>query len=279
MHELRVFAYDESVLRTVQIGGEPWFVGKDVAGALGYVNPKKALEDHVDEEDKQIFQRSRNVTFENQPVAFDVPNRGLTIINESGMYSLIFGSRLTEAKKFKRWVTSEVLPALRKTGAYSVGAPAPSPSDRTEALAALAKSLAEVRRLHKAGLVTAEDANRMARSAFGMAGAPVQDASIVLDDSELATSVRAFFRERVAFRLVGRPVSSRKLYEAWREYSGAQNVTRRVFSGKVRRLFPSLVFKQLRSAENGRPEWHFCGIALRPQKPSKEKQTQLEENE
>ncbi|MBD5402263.1 hypothetical protein HDR58_05630 [bacterium] len=268
MHELRVFAYDESVLRTVQIGGEPWFVGKDVATALAYSNPRDALAKHVDEEDKGV---AKCDTLGGQ--------QDLTIINESGMYSLIFGSRLAEAKKFKRWVTSEVLPALRKTGAYSVGAPAPSPSDRTEALAALAKSLAEVRRLHKAGLVTAEDANRMARSAFGMAGAPVQDAHIVLDDSELATSVRAFFRERVAFRLVGRPVSSRKLYEAWREYSGAQNVTRRVFSGKVRRLFPSLVFKQLRSAENGRPEWHFCGIALRPQKQSKEKQTQVEANE
>lgn len=261
MNALRVFAYDESVLRTVQLDGAPWFVGKDVATALGYVNPKKALADHVDEEDKQIFQRSRNVTFENQSVTFDLPNRGLTIINESGMYSLIFGSRLAEAKKFKRWVTSEVLPALRKTGAYSVGEPVPS--GRTETLDALAKSLAEVRRMHSAGIVSAEDARVMAVSAFELVGAPMHGMRLALDDSELATSVRAFFRERVAFHGAGHTVSTRDLYEAWRKWAGAVNVPRRAFTGKVRRLFPSLVHKQIRGGGNGYPQWHFCGITLR----------------
>lgn len=193
MNEMKVFAYDESVLRTVRLDGEPWFVGKDVAAALGYVNPKKALADHVDEEDN-------------------------------------------------------------KTGAYSTGEPLPSTSERAQTLDALAKSLAEVRRLHKAGLVRADDAARMALSLFGLADSPVQDMRLALDDSELAASVGAFFRERVAFRLVSNAVSSRDLYEAWREWSGAQNVTRRVFSAKVRRLFPSLVHKQIRSGENGSPE-------------------------
>ena len=84
-------------------------MGKDVATALGYANTKDAIYAHVDSEDKRIIQRSENTTLE-------IPNRGMTIINESGLYSLILSSKLESAKRFKRWVTSEVLPALRKTG-------------------------------------------------------------------------------------------------------------------------------------------------------------------
>ena len=95
-------------IRTMEINGEPWFVGKDVATALGYSDTFGALKKHVDVEDKQNCQ---NDSFES--------NRGLTIINESGMYSLIIGSKLDGAKRFKRWVTSEVLPSIRKSGAYA----------------------------------------------------------------------------------------------------------------------------------------------------------------
>ena len=95
-------------IRTIEINGEPWFVGKDVATALGYSDTFGALKKHVDVEDKQNCQ---NDSFES--------NRGLTIINESGMYSLILGSKLDGAKRFKRWVTSEVLPSIRKSGAYA----------------------------------------------------------------------------------------------------------------------------------------------------------------
>lgn len=114
-------------MRTLTINGEPYFVGKDVAEALGYTNTKKAIGDHVDEEDKRIIQRSHFVTLENNlpkevfPVNFVnaiIPNRGLTVINESGVYALVFGSKLPNAKKFKHWVTSEVLPSIRKHGAY-----------------------------------------------------------------------------------------------------------------------------------------------------------------
>lgn len=114
-------------VRTLTINGEPYFVGKDVAEALGYTNTKKAIGDHVDEEDKRIIQRSHFVTLENNlpkevfPVNFVnaiIPNRGLTVINESGVYALVFGSKLPNAKKFKHWVTSEVLPLIRKHGAY-----------------------------------------------------------------------------------------------------------------------------------------------------------------
>lgn len=97
-------------IRSMEINGEPWFVGKDVAAALGYAKPRNAIERHVDIEDKK-----------------DAPIQGtlggtqsMTIVNESGLYSLILGSKLEGAKRFKRWVTSEVLPAIRKTGAYAV---------------------------------------------------------------------------------------------------------------------------------------------------------------
>lgn len=129
-NEIQIFSSSEfGRIRTITIDNEPWFVEKDVAEALGYKNTKDALQKHVDEEDKQIFQRSQIVTLENHipkdvlPVEFvssDIPNRGLTFINESGVYSLIFGSKLPTAKKFKHWVTSEVLPTLRKTGHYEI---------------------------------------------------------------------------------------------------------------------------------------------------------------
>ena len=114
MNEVQVFKNQEfGSVRTLVINSEPWFVGKDVADVLGYSNSRKAMADHVDDEDKEVL-TSRNVTLEN------IPNRGITVVNESGLYSLILSSKLPSAKKFKRWDTSEVLPALRKTGQYQV---------------------------------------------------------------------------------------------------------------------------------------------------------------
>ena len=109
-NEIKIFENEEfGSVRTMEINGEPYFVGKDVAEILGYADTFGALKKHVDEEDKQNCQNS----------SFESP-RGLTIINESGLYSLILSSKLPNAKKFKRWVTSEVLPAIRKTGSYSI---------------------------------------------------------------------------------------------------------------------------------------------------------------
>lgn len=114
-NEIKIFENPEfGQVRSLMIGNEPWFVGKDVAEALGYANTKDALVKHVSKEDKQIIQRSQITTFD------DIPNRGLTFINESGLYALIFGSKLESAKRFKHWVTSEVLPSIRKTGSYSM---------------------------------------------------------------------------------------------------------------------------------------------------------------
>lgn len=109
MNELQIFNSEEfGEIRTVEIDNEPWFVGKDVAVALGYSNTRDALNRHVDNDDKNT-------------VVIPDGNKGnpnQTVINESGLYALIFGSKLDSAKRFKHWVTSEVLPTIRKTGSY-----------------------------------------------------------------------------------------------------------------------------------------------------------------
>ncbi|AJE64006.1 prophage, antirepressor, putative [Staphylococcus aureus] len=107
MQELQTFNFEELPVRTLEVDGEPYFIGKDVADILGYANGRDALSKHVDSEDKLTSQ-----------IATSGQNRNVTIINESGLYSLIFSSKLENAKRFKRWVTSEVLPTLRKTGTY-----------------------------------------------------------------------------------------------------------------------------------------------------------------
>ena len=108
MNELQIFNSEEfGDIRTVTIDSEPWFVGKDVATALGYANPKNAVPTHVSEEDKLSTQ-----------IEYAGQRREVTVINESGLYALIFGSKLESAKRFKHWVTSEVLPTIRKTGSY-----------------------------------------------------------------------------------------------------------------------------------------------------------------
>ena len=110
--DLTIFNYEGASVRVVERNGEPWFIGKDVAEVLGYSNSKDAISAHVDEDDKCLIQRSEITTFE-------IPNRGMVLINESGLYSLILSSKLHTAKKFKRWVTTEVLPSIRKRGLYA----------------------------------------------------------------------------------------------------------------------------------------------------------------
>ena len=109
-------------VRTLTIDGEPWFVGKDIAECLGYTNTKKAVRDHIDNEDKIMGEQNVTPSLKDNLGRKQYP----TFINESGVYSLILSSKLESAKKFKRWVTSEVLPSLRKTGTYTVVAAQPS---------------------------------------------------------------------------------------------------------------------------------------------------------
>lgn len=107
MNEIMIFNNPEfGSVRTVCIDGEPWLVGKDVALILKYTNPQKAIRDHVDPEDRTVNE------------SFTVNGTMATLINESGFYSLVLSSKLPTAKKFKRWVTAEVLPTIRKTGGY-----------------------------------------------------------------------------------------------------------------------------------------------------------------
>lgn len=112
MNEIKIFENTEfGSVRAIAIEGEPYFVGKDVAEILAYANPRKAIIDHVDEEDKTDGVTIRDsIGREQNPVC----------INESGLYSLILSSKMPNAKKFKHWVTSEVLPSIRKTGSYQV---------------------------------------------------------------------------------------------------------------------------------------------------------------
>lgn len=111
MNELKIFENPAfGKVRVVEQGGEPWFIGKDVAEILGYSNTPKAIRDHVDDEDKLA-----------ERIVLSGQNREVAIINESGLYSLILSSKMPNAKKFKHWVTAEVLPAIRKTGGYIAG--------------------------------------------------------------------------------------------------------------------------------------------------------------
>ena len=124
MSELQIFKNVEfGSIRTLQINGEPYFLGKDVAEILGYTNPSKALSDHVDEEDKL-----------NNESLSSLGQRGGWLINESGLYSLILSSKLPTARRFKRWVTSEVLPTIRRHGVYAVDEVLANPDMLIEAL-------------------------------------------------------------------------------------------------------------------------------------------------
>lgn len=109
--KIQSFEFEGKEVRTLKINDEPWFVGKDLATILGYSNTRDALNKHVDSEDKNTVAIRDGITRGN-------PNQ--TIVNESGMFSLILSSNLPNAKKFKRWVTSEVLPTIRKTGSYQL---------------------------------------------------------------------------------------------------------------------------------------------------------------
>lgn len=137
MEELKVFSNEAfGEVRTIEIDGEAWFIGKDVATALGYKDTSDALKKHVDEDDKL----SRRITDSGQ-------SRQMYIINESGLYSLVLGSKLESAKKFKRWVTKEVLPSIRKHGLYAMDELIDNPDLAITALTKLKEAREEKKRL------------------------------------------------------------------------------------------------------------------------------------
>lgn len=137
-NEIQIFSNEEfGEIRTLAINDEPWLVGKDVAEILGYANPNEAISDHVDDEDKL---NSKTLS----SFSANLGQRGGWLINESGLYSLIMSSKLPAAKKFKRWVTSEVLPSIRKHGGYIAGQENMTPAElMASALLMAQKTLAE----------------------------------------------------------------------------------------------------------------------------------------
>lgn len=133
MNDLQIFNNAEfGEIRTVVIEGEPYFVAKDITDRLGFLNGRKAIADHVDEDDKGVTKCYTHGGIQD-----------MTVINESGLFSLILSSKLPEAKKFRRWVTSEVLPTIRRTGGYNL------PQTYQEALRELADKQDEIDRLEK----------------------------------------------------------------------------------------------------------------------------------
>lgn len=133
MNELQIFNSPEfGQVRTIVKNDEIWFVGKDIANILKYTDTDYAIRTHVDEEDKKLFKPE-------EISGLKIPNRGMVFINESGLYSLVLSSKLPTAKKFKRWVTSEVLPSIRKHGGYIVN----KPMNQLEILAQSVKILQE----------------------------------------------------------------------------------------------------------------------------------------
>lgn len=143
MNELMIFNNPEfGDIRTIERDGAPWFVGKDVAEALGYAKPRNAIDTHVDPDDalKQGVTDSMGRTQE------------MTIINESGLYALVLGSKLPTAKKFKRWVTSEVIPSIRKSGGYIKGQENMTPQELMAAALLMAQKTIEARDVRLAAL-------------------------------------------------------------------------------------------------------------------------------
>lgn len=132
MNNLQLFNFEGNEVRTLKINDEPYFVGNDVAKILGYSNYRKAVFEHVDDEDKLRTQ-----------IRYAGQNREVTVINESGLYSLILSSKMPNAKRFKRWVTSEVLPAIRKHGAYMTDEKAFDVVNNKDGLASLLQQAAD----------------------------------------------------------------------------------------------------------------------------------------
>ena len=131
MNEIQIFDNKEfGEVRVIDIDGEPWLVGMDIADRLEYQNGSRDINRHVDEEDRQIV-----------TISCGVQDRKVTVINESGLYAMVLSSKMPKAKKFKRWVTSDVLPSIRKTGAYNI------PQTYAEALRAYADAVEQKERL------------------------------------------------------------------------------------------------------------------------------------
>lgn len=185
MTDLDVYEHGNWSVRTLLVDGDPWFIAADVCLALGFGNGRQAVTTHVDEVDRAVH-------------SVDTPGgrQNVTIVNESGMYALIFGSRLDSAKTFKRWVTSEVLPALRRTGTYTVAPTEPAfpvPTSYAEALQLAADQARQLEQITErvAELEPAAEAWQALASADG--DLSVRDAALILQRDGIDIGAQRLF--------------------------------------------------------------------------------------
>lgn len=189
MNELKIFSNEEfGEVRTIEIDGEPWFVGKDVALRLGYRDTSDALKNHVDDEDKLT-----------RCFADSGQNREMYIINESGLYSLVLSSKLESARKFKRWITSEVIPQIRKTGAYH------TPKTYVEALRALADEAEKAEALKKQNQLMQPKAEFFDAVTDSKTAIPIGDVAKILDIGIGRNKLFEFLREKNILTSDNRP--------------------------------------------------------------------------
>lgn len=211
MADIEIYKNDQfGEIRTVNISGEPWFVGKDVAEVLGYSNPNEAVGDHVDDEDKL---NSKTLSSFN----LNIGQRGGWLINESGLYSLILSSKLPSAKEFKHWITSEVLPSIRRHGAYLTDDMVEKVLTDPDTIIRLAQQIKEA----KAQLAQAEDTIRLMEPKAAYYDA-VAESRGSLNFRETAKLFKIKERDFIAFLLEQKMVyrNSRGRIVPYAEYNG-----------------------------------------------------------
>lgn len=189
MNEITVFNNENfGEIRTVRIDDEPWFVGRDVAKILGYANPNDALAKHVDEEDRGLAKCDTLGGIQE-----------MMIVNESGLYSLILSSKLEGAKKFKRWVTSEVIPQIRKTGSYH------APKTYAEALRRLADEAEKMEALQKQNQLMQPKAEFFDAVTDSKTAIPLGDVAKILDMGIGRNKLFEFLRQKNILTYDNRP--------------------------------------------------------------------------
>lgn len=241
MNELQIFSNEEfGEIRSVAIDGTPWLAGRDIAEKLGYKNTKDALRTHVNVKDKRLIQRSDFTTLENhipkevlniEFVNGEIPNRGLTFINESGLYALVLGSKLESAVRFKHWVTSEVLPQLRTTGAYCMNPHHTSDLDEIKARTEYIKQLNQLITLCNGDISTVNEL-------LGVKGTniPKQIKPLKNDDFERWENRFETIDKFLDTHVVNEGDVTKDVYENYVRYCGSINQTPRTRQAFVSRL-------------------------------------------
>ena len=264
MNDLSIFAFGDCMIRTMEKDGEPWFVGKDVAAALGYKEIQKAVRDHVDDDDTGVSE-------------MDTPggNQKITVINDSGPYALIFGSKLENAKKFKRWVTSEVLPQIRKTGAYtSVNTEAETKMLEIEARREVALCRADASRIKQVGnflerVKSCVDGGYIASADFvtvfqaglerSRMGKGLEKISHYMDEDARIIS----FVEKCCVHQEEAWVLVSELYAAYESFCGSmEHLTRNMFVRRLQMIEGMRIEYKQKKIE-GYPQLVFFGLTLK----------------